>query len=289
MKAMILAAGEGTRLRPYTLRLPKPAIPFLGVPLVDYCIRILDEIQCREFVVNHHHMSDEIIRLFQRPLLAGRNVEFSDERSSLLGSGGGVHKAKPFLEKEKNFAVMNGDEIILSHRTGQIRSAWDEHVSSGRLATILVTAHPEVGKKFGGVWCDQQTRVQAFSKTPISGLKGWHYIGLLFLSNRVFNYFKPEIVEENLLYETLSLGMSKGEEIRVFPMEAEWFESGNPQDFRMAVEVCLSEINSENPKEWAKELKRFLTTRSLVAPLIEQDDPLLMTKFEQTMKKLGLL
>lgn len=286
MKAMILAAGEGTRLRPFTLRLPKPAIPFLGVPLVDHGLRVLEELGPVDLVVNHHHLSEEILRLFQRPVLAGRKIEFSDERSGLLGSGGGVHKARAFLENQDHFAVMNGDELILTHRDGQVKEAWEEHEASGRLATILAIRHPEVGRKFGGIWCENGN-VRQFSKTPIEGLEGWHYVGILFLSKRVFPYFKPEIVEENLLYETLTLAMSRGEEVRVHPLRADWFETGNPADFLEATERCLDAILSDAPPPWAPGLRKFLSSRTLLSPLIESDETLLMHKYRAAIRKLG--
>ena len=277
MKAMILAAGEGVRLRPYTLQLPKPAIPFLGVPLIDYGLNLLGELGPLDLVINHHHLSDEITKLAQRPQMKNRKVDLSDERSVLLGSGGGIHHAKAFLQNEENFVVVNGDEVILPHQTGQIKNAYENHVQSGRLATLLVMDHPEVGKKFGGAWCDDSGEVQAFSKTPVGTLKGLHYIGVIFLSKRIFSYFKNQIQEENLLYETLTLAMAKGEQVQAFRLQTEWFETGNAADFLVAASTCIDAIQND-VLPWAKNLKQFLQTQTRQASLIEKQDLLLESR-----------
>ncbi len=286
MKAMLLAAGEGTRLRPFTLQLPKPAIPFLGVPLADHGIRLLTELGPCDLVVNHHHLSDDIHRLFHRSQMQSYKVEFSDESSSLLGSGGAVHKASAFLKDEKNFVVMNGDEVILPHRSGQIREAYESHVGSGRLATMIVIDHPEVGQKFGGAWATADEEIRQFSKSPVPLLKGWHYIGIIFLSNRVFSFFKSDVVEENLLYETLTLAIAKGESVVVHPIAAEWFETGNPFDFRLATETCLDELLKDRPAPWALDLQNFLATQKTQGPLVEASDALLIQKMDRVQRKI---
>lgn len=273
MKAMILAAGEGTRLRPYTLSLPKPAIPFLGVPLAYYGVELLKEVGASQLVVNHYHLSGEIRKLF-----AGRPVQFSDETSGLLGSGGGIHKAKSYLETETDFLVLNGDEIILPERDGQLRAALAHHQSSGHLMTICVKNHPDVGTKFGGVWTDANNKVVQFSKTPVEGLKGWHYTGILILSNRIFSYFKSSLIEENILYETATLAMSHGEKVAAFEIDCQWFETGNPSDFKAATEHCLEALEQPDLRGWSRWLHRFLSTQSPQEPLVEKEDLLLAKK-----------
>ncbi|MBX2995454.1 MAG: nucleotidyltransferase family protein [Bdellovibrionaceae bacterium] len=281
MKAMILAAGEGTRLRPYTLSLPKPAIPFLGVPLAFYGIELLKEVGATDLVVNHHHLSGEIQKLF-----AGRSVEFSDESAGLLGSGGGIHKAKPYLQNETDFFVLNGDEVILPERQGQLRAALEHHRSAGNLMTICVKEHPDVGTKFGGVWTDAQNQVVKFSKTPVEGLKGWHYTGILVFSNRIFSYFKNSLVEENILYETAALAMSKGEKVSAFPIDCQWFETGNPADFKAATEECLEALQQPGRQGWVQWLSQFLSSQNPREALVEKEDLLLNKKLLSFWSKL---
>src|SRR6516165_6785019 len=93
--AMVLAAGLGTRMRPFNGRLPKPLVPVGGKALIDYVLDRLAAQGVERAVVNVHHLADQIERH-----LAGRKrpkIVISDERSELLGTGGGVVKALPKL------------------------------------------------------------------------------------------------------------------------------------------------------------------------------------------------
>ncbi|MCA1765942.1 MAG: NDP-sugar synthase [Desulfobulbaceae bacterium] len=103
MKAMILAAGLGTRLRPYSLSRPKPLFPVLGRSLVSHLLDQLRSNGFREFVVNANHLSEQ----FVAALGGERNVHLQIEEE-LLGTGGGLRKARPFLGKAP-FLAVNGD------------------------------------------------------------------------------------------------------------------------------------------------------------------------------------
>ena len=284
MKAMILAAGEGTRLRPFTLQLPKPAIPFLGVPLAFYGLHLAREVGVNEIVVNHFHLSGEIKSLFQG--LPGYQVQFSDESEGLLGSGGGIHKARPFLENETTFLVLNGDEIILPKLEGQLKSALEHHERSNNIMTILVKDHPDVGTKFGGVWADPQNKVIQFSKTPIASLKGWHYTGIILFSNRIFAHFKNAVVEENILYETAAKAMQAGEKVEAYPIQCEWFETGNPTDFLTATQTCVEKLEAPAIGGWSQWLWNFLKTQQPRSPLVEANDPMMVKKIEMLWQRL---
>ncbi|MFN7727619.1 MAG: NDP-sugar synthase [Bdellovibrio sp.] len=286
MKAMILAAGEGTRLRPYTLQLPKPAIPFLGVPLAFYGVELLREVGVNELVVNHYHLSKEILKLFSETTDLRMRIHFSDESNGLLGSGGGIHKAKPFLESEATFFVINGDEIILPNHDGQLSKALKHHQQSQNLMTICVKEHPDVGTKFGGVWSNPQNAVVQFSKTKLEGLKGWHYTGIVIFSNRIFSYFKDQVVDENILYDTATLAISKGEKVEVFPLDCQWFETGNPADFVAATDECLQALEQQLLRGWPSWLFNFLKSQKQRPGLVEMAQPLLLKKVDQLWKNL---
>lgn len=229
MTLMLLCAGEGTRLRPHTQTLPKPAIPFMTVPMAAYGLEWAREVSPNALVVNTYHLPEKIHRLFHS-LQGVKNVAFSDEQPTLLGSGGGIKKAKSLITSE-NFLVMNGDEIFLPAREGQLRQALEKHRNSGALATMIVMKYPGVGTAFGGVWTRQDGSVLGFGKTELPGsVHGWHYIGAIFLSRRIFNYIlKPG--ESNLLYDALVAGIAVGEKVLTSPVEGWWHETGNEKDY----------------------------------------------------------
>lgn len=111
MKAMIFAAGLGTRLKPITDTLPKALVPVGGEPLLAHVIRKLVSAGYDHLVVNVHHFPDQIIGYLQQHDF-GVPIDISDERDGLLETGGGVAHARPFLEGEP-FLVHNVD--ILSN------------------------------------------------------------------------------------------------------------------------------------------------------------------------------
>ena len=132
MKAMIFAAGLGTRLKPITDTLPKALVPVGGEPLLAHVIRKLASAGYNHLVVNVHHFPDLIIAYLQQHDF-GVKIDISDERDYLLETGGGIAHARPFLEGEP-FLVHNVD--ILSN----LDLAWfrAQHRPDA-LATLLVS------------------------------------------------------------------------------------------------------------------------------------------------------
>jgi mannose-1-phosphate guanylyltransferase len=277
MNLMLLAAGEGTRLRPFTLEKPKPRIPFFSVPLVFYSLSLFDEIEIDQLVVNTYHLPDHIRQVFQLIPEEWRQLHLLHEESGLLGSGGGIHNAKKFLMKDENFFVCNADEVILPHKYGLIQEMQQFHDWHGGIATLLTIDHPEVGHKFGGAWTrEDSTAVKCFSKTKPENCDflGHHFIGVMLLNKKVFKYFNQNVVPENILYETLTEAIKHNEEVHVFKTKAEWFETGNEKDFLAATEHCLNQLLSANSNEapyWQEFLKQTIRVYSKNELFIEKN------------------
>ena len=113
MHAMIFAAGLGTRLKPHTDFSPKPCIPFLNLPLINYPIHQLLGVGIKRLVVNTHHFPTHVEHVVTAAL---RNTDveliFSDEQPKILDSGGGLYRAKPHLDDD-SFIVANSDATML--------------------------------------------------------------------------------------------------------------------------------------------------------------------------------
>ena len=107
MKAMILAAGKGERLRPLTLHTPKPLVRAGGVPLIEYHIRALAEAGFSELVINHAWLGEQIEAYLGDGSALGVQIRYSPEGEP-LETGGGIHRALPLLGEEP-FLVVNGD------------------------------------------------------------------------------------------------------------------------------------------------------------------------------------
>lgn len=126
-KAMVLAAGKGTRMRPLTDKLPKPLVPFMGKALIDHVLDRLDEAGIEEAIINVHHFADLMEAHLSARMATGRGprIVISDERGLLLETGGGIKKALPLL----------GDEPILTFNSD---SVWVE--GWGRNLSRLIAA-----------------------------------------------------------------------------------------------------------------------------------------------------
>ena len=136
MKAMILCAGLGTRLKPWTLHHPKALVPVGGVPMLR---RVMDTLSCQGFdevVVNVHHFAPQIVEYINTEILPVKTIEISDESSCLLDTGGGILKAKNLLSKdERPFLVHNVD--ILSN--ADLLGLYNRHIASNSDISLLVS------------------------------------------------------------------------------------------------------------------------------------------------------
>ncbi|WP_413292232.1 sugar phosphate nucleotidyltransferase [Bdellovibrio sp. HCB185ZH] len=264
MNVMLLAAGEGTRLRPYTNQLPKPAIPFLTLPLAAHSLGFLQGVTIDKLVVNTYHLPEKIHSLFQRINHGARELIYSDEVGEILGSGGGLSRARSFFKDGGDFIMMNADEVILPKDSEVLKKAIAQHRASGALSTLMVMDHHEVGTKFGGVWTDSNGNIKGFGKSKIEGCdKAWHFIGVQILSERIFDYLPKEGVS-NILYDGVMAGVAKGEKANVFLFECTWFETGNPTDLIEASKYCVNVLLGDEGHErqaLEKTLAQFSTAK----------------------------
>jgi MurNAc alpha-1-phosphate uridylyltransferase len=136
MKAMIVAAGLGTRLQPLTHTIPKALVPVAGKPLLEHVIRKLVGAGVTEMVINVHHFPEQIIRFVTENNCFGVTIHFSDESDALLDTGGGIKNARKWLEVGgEPFLVHNVD--ILSNL--DIEALYAQHIHTHALATVVVS------------------------------------------------------------------------------------------------------------------------------------------------------
>ncbi|MDE7096503.1 MAG: NTP transferase domain-containing protein, partial [Muribaculaceae bacterium] len=110
MKAMILCAGLGSRLKPWTDSHPKALVPVGGIPMLKRVVDKLADEGFDEVTINVHHFADQIISYLECEELPVNKINISDETDSLLDTGGGILKAEPFLAvDDRPFLVHNVD------------------------------------------------------------------------------------------------------------------------------------------------------------------------------------
>lgn len=134
MKAMIFAAGLGTRLRPLTNDRPKALVEVGGKPMLEHVINHLKQAGFDDITVNIHHFGQKIIDFLESKDNFGLNIHISDERDLLLDTGGGILKARKFLDGNEPFLVHNAD--ILTDL--DLKTMVENHKSTGATASLLV-------------------------------------------------------------------------------------------------------------------------------------------------------
>ncbi|MEJ2242618.1 MAG: sugar phosphate nucleotidyltransferase, partial [Candidatus Bathyarchaeota archaeon] len=134
MRAMILAAGLGTRLKPLTDSTPKALIKIKGFTLLELLIKKLKSSGFDEIVINVHHLADQIKEFLKQNNFLDTEITISDESNKLLETGGGLKKAAYFFPDGKPFLVHNVD--VLSDIS--VNSLMEHHLASKSLATLAV-------------------------------------------------------------------------------------------------------------------------------------------------------
>ena len=194
MKAMIFAAGLGTRLKPLTDHMPKALVPVAGKPMLEHVISKLKEAGFDEIVINVHHFANQIIDFLKEKDNFGIQIRISDETEELLDTGGGIKKAASFFDEP--FLVHNAD--ILSNV--DLKAMYEYHLANGDDATLLVSNRKTVryllfneSNHLCG-WINKdtlQTKPEGFVYQP-EIQKEYAFGGIHIISPSLFNYMRDE-------------------------------------------------------------------------------------------------
>jgi len=134
MKAMLFAAGLGTRLKPFTDKHPKALAEVNDKTLLEHNIKYLQRFGIYDVIVNVHHFADQIEQVLNDNKGFGSNITISDERDAVLETGGGLLKAAPYFKNETAFVVMNVD-VLTNLALDKMIAA---HAASDAMATLAV-------------------------------------------------------------------------------------------------------------------------------------------------------
>ncbi len=134
MKAMIFAAGLGTRLRPLTNNKPKALVEIEGITLLERCISNLKKYDINNIIINIHHYGEQIIDFLEKNNNFGVNIHISDEREALLNTGGAILYAKDLLADNDPIIIINVDILTNINFTELIKY----HKNNTALATLIV-------------------------------------------------------------------------------------------------------------------------------------------------------
>lgn len=192
MKAMIFAAGLGTRLKPLTDHMPKALVPVAGRPMLEHVILKLKAAGFNELVINIHHFGEQILDFLRANQNFGLTIHISDERDCLLDTGGGIRKAEPFFRGNEPFLIHNVD--ILSDT--DLKALYEYHRQSGNDATLLASRRKTIRyllfddeKRLCG-WINKdtlQTKPEGFAYNPEHHHE-YAFSGIHVISPSLFHY-----------------------------------------------------------------------------------------------------
>lgn len=246
VKALLLCAGLGTRLRPYTLQTPKPAIPFFGLPLCYYSLYLLKKIECLDVTINLHHLPEKIRALLQNQDLRDFQFSFSHEKEQILGSGGALYHAKNHLQGADSFFVINSDEVMVPPSPTVLQDLKNHHQKTQSLATLLVTDHPDLLKTLKPVWINAEGVIKGFGEKPSStdNLRPVHYTGYKIFSKDILSLLPPG--ESHIFHDTLVPAMKAGALVNTLHIQCRWWETGSFENLLSATHDITKLIHNQN-------------------------------------------
>ncbi|MFV0391172.1 MAG: nucleotidyltransferase family protein [Paludibacteraceae bacterium] len=196
MKAMIFAAGLGTRLYPITENLPKALVSVGNKPLLEHTILKLKKSGFDEIIINVHHFADQIIRFLKEKNNFDIRIEISDEREQLLDTGGGIKKVADFFNDNKPFLIHNVD--ILSNVN--LNDVYIDHLQDTKRLTTLVVSYRDT---YRYLLFDEQKRLRGWINTrtnqtkptlnlDFSDCEKFAYAGIQVVSPKIFQLMESE-------------------------------------------------------------------------------------------------
>jgi len=232
VKAMVLAAGEGTRLRPLTNDMPKALVPVAGRPMIEYALLLLRHHGIREVIINLHHFGEQIERRLGDGRDFGLTINYSRE-SELLDTGGGLLKAKPFLQDE-SFIVINTDALI----DLELANAIAFHKRQNAAVTLVLRPDADADR-YGSIDVDLKARICRFLTTrapaPPSGpVQKLMFSGVQILEPTVFDHMAGLPQKFSTTRETYPKMLAAGEALYGFYFEGFWQDLGTAERIKEA-------------------------------------------------------
>ena len=246
MKAMILAAGKGTRVRPIPHTTPKPMIPIMQKPVMEFLLELLRQHGFNQIMVNVSHLSEEIENYFRDGQRFGVQIAYSFEGriedgeliGDALGSAGGLKRIQDFQPFfDDTFVVLCGDALIDLDLGEAVR----RHKEKGAMASMITKrVPPDQVSSYGVVVSDPDGRVLSFQEKPSVEDAASDMI------NTGIYIFEPEVFDFIPSGEPFDIGselfpklVEAGAPFFALPMEFEWVDIGKVPDYWQAIRSVL--------------------------------------------------
>ncbi|MDX1386724.1 MAG: sugar phosphate nucleotidyltransferase [bacterium] len=241
-QAMVLAAGLGTRLRPLTHEIPKPALPVGGVPILMFNLFLLKQAGIKDILINLHHRPDNLKTLLRHSHSLGLKIQWSWEKS-ILGTAGGIAHALPKF-RNSTLLILNGDVVT----NVNIRKMWSRHHQKRAQATLAVIP-PHYAPVKSYVEYESSGQIRAIAGRPsVSKLKKLNkgiFSGIQILERSMIDTF-PKNKFGCIIRQIYQPALAKDANLLAFPHQGAWWDLGNLDSLK---EMDLSLWQGNLPKD----------------------------------------
>lgn len=233
MKAVVMAGGEGTRLRPLTINRPKPMVPMVNAPMITHILDLLKRHGVTEVVITVQYMADNIQDHFGDGEGLGMEITYSVEESP-LGTAGSVKHAQSCLDD--TFLVISGDALTDFDLTRII----EYHQQKKSLTTLTLYRVPNP-LEYGVIIVDDDGHIRQFLEKPSWGevFSDTINTGIYVLEPEVLDYFDPETVFD-FSKDLFPMILERGDPIYGYVADGYWCDVGNLQEYMRATGDLLS-------------------------------------------------
>ncbi|MCD6113271.1 MAG: NTP transferase domain-containing protein [Bacteroidales bacterium] len=237
MKAMIFAAGIGSRLQPLTLEKPKALIEINKTPVLEIAIKNLIKFGFDEIIINVHHFPEQIINFLKEKNNFGIRIEISNEKNMLLNTGGGLKKASWFFNDCQNFLLYNVD--ILSEIN--LKDFYDYHIKNNSLASLAVQNRNTSryllfdDEMYLRGWENKKTNEKILISEKRENLKPFAFNGIHMINTGIFNLISEQ---GSFSIIDLYLRLASKNKIRAYDIgDTFWMDIGKINDLKKAKKI----------------------------------------------------
>ena len=240
MKAVVMAGGEGTRLRPMTASMPKPLLPIVNRPIMEHVLRLLRRHGFEETVVTVQFLASLVRNYFGDGLEFGMTLHYATEETP-LGTAGSVKNAEDML-KDEPFLVISGDALTDINLTDLVKF----HEDKGALVTVCLTRVPDP-LEFGITIVDDDGKVQRFLEKPTWGqvFSDTVNTGIYVMQPEVFDYVaEGEVVDWS--GDVFPQLLAEGKAIYGYVADGYWEDVGTLESYiRVQADVLTGKVDTQ--------------------------------------------
>jgi mannose-1-phosphate guanylyltransferase len=243
VKALLLAAGEGTRLRPFTLTAPKPMVPLGDEPVVAWSLTWLRENGITDVAINVHYKPEPLVEYVGDGSRFGLNVTFSHE-TELLGSSGALVPLRGYLAGEREFVVLYGDVLT----DLDLRAVIDRHRVTGADFTMVLT-HVDDPTRAGIAELDDRGWIGRFKEKPARAevFSSWANAGVYICGPRTWQYL-PKSGHQDFGTHVVPAMIADGAKVLGFTTDATVVDIGSPERLAEATALAADGVFTRPPK-----------------------------------------